>query len=533
MSQKAALWQGDDNSRIEIAQRALVIFLKPWLPKSIPVSGQVPLMTVLARFLTTAFTLATAAVLASCGGGSATGASAGGGSGSSSGGAGGASVTSRISIDPNRVGQTLSGWEVTARFWEFDKANDRYDATWLNSRDGIVQRLVDDTGITRVRLELRSGVENPVDYWSQFVAGQIGYNAHRDHYYEKFNDNTDPAVANANGFKWSSFDYYIENFLIPMRTRLASRNQALLVNLCFVDFNWTALKGTLSFSGSANEYAELVTMAAMRLRDKYGINTDAVEIILEPDNGDGWSGPAIGRAILAAKSRLAAAGINPRIIAPSASTAGSAIGFLDGIGTISGASAAINMVSYHRYDGAAANQALGAIRQRASSLGAETAMLEYTAATVQDFFKDMEFGGASAWQSYGAAEKANSQASSGNANILWRSPTGQLAFTSQFSRIAAVQREIKPGARARYVASQLGSDLSLDFQNPDGSEVIAVYSPGGSTLEISGAGHTAYTVTFAGPGGAAYTTALANTNGAGLLLVTIPADTVAVLHSTN
>jgi hypothetical protein len=396
-----------------------------------------------------------------------------------------------------------------------------------------VQKLVDEAGVTRVRVELRSGVENPVDYWTQFVNGQLSYTANRDHYYEKINDNTNPAVANVAGFQWSSFDYYIENFVLPMRNRLAARNETLSINLCFVDFNGTALKGTLSHSGAPDEYAELITLAAMRMRDKYGINADALEIILEPDNGDGWSGQAIGRAILAAKSRLAAAGINPKIIAPSASVAGSTISFLDGIASVSGALAAVNTVSYHRYDGAAADQSLSAIRQRAVTLGADTAMLEYVDASVENFFKDMEFGGASAWQSYAAAATASSASAVGNGAILWRDPSGTLALTPQFSRIAAVQRETRPGARAYRAASLLGSDMSLDFQNPDGSEVIAIYSPGGSTVEISGANHTAYKVTFAGPGGAAYTNATATANSAGLVYVTIPAGTVAVLHSTN
>lgn len=477
-------------------------------------------------------------MLSSCGGGSVAGAggtSSGGGSSSSSGGGTTppGNVTSRISIDRNRAGQTLSGWEVTARFWEFDKVNDRYDGSWLASRDAIVQKLVDDAGITRVRVELRSGVENPVDYWTQFVNGQIGYQADRDHYYEKINDNANPAIANASGFQWSSFDYYIENFVLPMRTRLAASNQTLAVNLCFVDFNWTALKGTLSFSGSADEYAELITLAAMRMRDKYGINVDTLEIILEPDNGDGWTGPAIGRAILTAKSRLAAAGINPRIIAPSASRAAAATGFLDGINTIAGALAALNVVSYHRYDGASADQSLSAIRQRASALGAQTAMLEYVDASVQEFFRDMEYGGASAWQAYGVAKLASSANSVGNGAILWRSPTGTLALTPQFSRIALVQREIRPGARAYYAASLLGSDMPLDFQNPDGSEVIAIYSANGSSAEVSGAGHTAYNVTYAGPGAAPYTMTTAIANSAGQIYISIPAGTVAVLHSTN
>lgn len=485
------------------------------------------------------------AILASCGGDSASspagsgGVIAGANSSSTSSSGGGSSstpptnITSRISIDHNRAGQTLSGWEVTARFWEFDKANDRYDGSWLSSRDSIVQKLVEDAGITRVRVELRSGVENPVDYWTQFVTGQIGYAADRDHYYEKINDNANPAAANASGFQWSSFDYYIENFVLPLRARLAARNQTLFVNLCFVDFNWTALKGTLSHSRSPDEYAELITLAAMRMRDKYGINVDALEIILEPDNGDGWSGAAIGRAVLAAKARLAAAGLTPKFIAPSSSSASATTGFLDGINTIAGAMAALSTVAYHRYDGASADSALSAIRQRAATLGSETAMLEYVDASVQNFFRDMEFGGASAWQSYAAAYTASSASSVRNGAVLWRSPGGAVALTPQFSRMALVQREVRPGARAYYAASQLGSDMPLDFQNPDGSEVIAIYSASGSNVEISGAGHTAYSVTLAGPGAAAYTMATVSANGTGQLYVTIPADSVAVLHSTN
>lgn len=490
-------------------------------------------MLLVRKFIRTALAIGALTILASCGGGSAAAGGGGGGSSSSSSGGGpSGNVTSRISIDGTRAGQTISGWEVTARFWEFDKANDRYDSSWLASRDAIVQKLVDDAGINRVRLELRSGVENPVDYWSQFVAGQIGYNASRDHYYEKINDNSDPAVANPAGFQWSSLDYYVENFVLPMKASLAARNKTLFLNLCVVDFNWTPLMGDFKISQSANEYAELVTMAAMRLRDKYGISPSAIEIILEPDNGDGWTGPAIGRAIVAAKARLAAAGINPKFIGPSASAAGSTANFLDGIGTVAGANSALNTVSYHRYDGASADQALATIRQKASALGADTAMLEYTQASIQNFFKDMAFGGASAWQAYAAAFTANTQAESKNGTILWRSPAGAIALTNQFSQIAAIQRNVLPGARAYAVTSQLGSDLSLYFRNPDGSDVIAVYSPSGSTIEISGVAHSSYNATFAGPNGGANTTSTVNANGS-VLNLTIPDGMLVVLHSTN
>ena len=443
-------------------------------------------------------------------------------------------ITSRISIDQSRVGQTYSGIEVTPRFWEFDKVNDRYDSSWLASRDGIVQLLVEDAGVKRVRVELRSGVENPVDYFTPFLAGRIGYKGGWNHYYERINDNPDPAVANPAGFQWTSFDYYIENFVIPMRTRLAARNEALFVNLCFVDFDWTPLKGSLSFSGSPDEYAEIITLAAMRLRDKYGITLNSLEIVLEPNNGAGWTGSAIGRAIVAAKARLAAAGFNPGIVAPSTSSAGLTVNYLDDIATIPGAAAAINMVSYHRYDGdASADPALPAIRRRASELGAETAMLEWIPATAETFFKDMVFGGASAWAAYGAAKTADSLADSEGGAIVWRNPAGHLALTSKWMRIAAVTRELQSGAKAYYVSSRLGSDVPLVFHNPDGSEVIAILSARGSTVEISGAAHSLYRATIAGPNGAPYTTALVKTNSAGKIVMTIPAQSVAVLHSTN
>ncbi len=492
-------------------------------------------MGIFKGFARAALVVGATLAMASCGGGgggsasSSGGSSTGGGSTSSGGGA----VTSRISIDHSRIGQLISGWEVTPRFWEFDKANDRYNGAWLTSRDAIVQKLVDDAGINRVRVELRSGVENPVDYWTPFVNGTLSYNGSRNHYYEKINDNSNASSANAAGFQWASFDYYVDNFVVPLKTKVAQSGQSLFVTLCLVDFDSGLPQGSLSLASSPNEYAELITLAAQRLQSK-GITLNALEVILEPDNGVGWSGSAIANTMLAAKSRLAAAGFTPKFIAPSASRASITASIMNSFEGVAGASAALNTVSYHRYDGdTSANGALATIRQRASNVGADTAMLEYVNASTANFFRDMEFGGASAWQGYGAADDAASASAAKDGYILWSNPSGALALTPQFSQIAAIQRKVKSGARVHYSAATQGSDASLDFQNPDGSEVIAIYSTSGSTAEISGAAHTAYGVTFAGPNGAAYTTSTATASGTGRITITIPANTVVVLHSTN
>jgi len=486
-------------------------------------------------------------VVGACGGGGG-----GGGSGGSSGGSGASSSSSTSSASSSSASsssntttitskivlsttgrQTLSGWEVTPRFWEFDKTNNRYDSSWLNSKDAIATALVDQAGITRVRLEVRSGVENPTDYWTQFVNGTIDYNTVRAHFYDKINDNSDANSANAAGFQWSSVDYYVDNFILPLKTKLNAQGKSLSITMTYVDFNATTFQGSMTHAGNASEYAELMTQAALHLKSKYGLSPDAVEIILEPDNANGWTGKAIGNALVAVQSRLATNGFHPKFIAPSPANGGGTATFLDGIATVTGANALLNTVAYHRYDGAATDTALPTIRSRAAALGADTAMLEYTEASVTNFFKDMAAGGASAWQMYGAATPSASASAAKTGYILWKnSANSAVGLTPQFSRMAAVQREVLPGARAYDVSIQQGSDLALDFHNPDGSEVIAVYSQAGSQAQITSAGHGTYAATFAGPNGAAFTTQTIAASG-GVLTVAIPADTVVVLHSTN
>jgi len=77
-----------------------------------------------------------------------------------------------ILVDPSRRHQTLSGWEVPIRGWEQDKVNDRYDDSWREARDEVARALVDDVGVNRLRLEVRSNAENRTDYWTRFVNGE-------------------------------------------------------------------------------------------------------------------------------------------------------------------------------------------------------------------------------------------------------------------------------------------------------------------------------------------------------------------------
>ena len=72
-----------------------------------------------------------------------------------------------ISLDPSLKIQTISGWEAVAQAGELDCSGfDLY-------KDELFDLAINDLGINRVRLEIYSGAENPVDYFTQYLNGKI------------------------------------------------------------------------------------------------------------------------------------------------------------------------------------------------------------------------------------------------------------------------------------------------------------------------------------------------------------------------
>ncbi|MGL4542619.1 MAG: hypothetical protein ACRCUI_08940, partial [Polymorphobacter sp.] len=168
-----------------------------------------------------------------------------------------AAAPATIDVDTAQRHQTMAGWEATARLWEFDKKADRFDGSWLAQRDAIATLLVDAAGIDRLRLEIRSGAENPVDYWAKFVNGSIGYTEFKRHFYEKINDNDDPLRLDPAGVQFSELDWRVENIVLPVKARVEARGRRFRLNLTYVDFKWSAEQGSLSHAKQPEEYAEL------------------------------------------------------------------------------------------------------------------------------------------------------------------------------------------------------------------------------------------------------------------------------------
>jgi hypothetical protein len=417
-----------------------------------------------------------------------------------------------ITVDPAITYQAMKGWEATARLWEYNKAEDRYDPSWLALSDQIFDRLVNELGINRVRLEIKSGAENPVDHWAKFESGAIGYKEFRRHFYEKINDDPDPNHLNPAGMQFSAMDYQVEKIVLPLKRRLEARGEKLFVNFNYVDFGQTELRGSLSHARQPAEYAELIHAAFVHLRDKYGLAPDALEIILEPDNSDEWRGRQIGEAIRSVSARLKADGFSPEIIAPSTAAAGKAPAYIDEMMAVPGVASLVSTLSYHRYDlpkprvvvGIAARaQALGlsnslvdrvapvpGIAERARTRRLSTAMLEHLTGDAAELHDDLTRGQVSAWQQYAIATQSAGRKSDkdGYYYILdaGNAQAPVLRMAERTRGLAQYFRYVRLGARRIEARSSDSAVKPTAFRNMDGSIVVVLASNKPGTMIVRG-----------------------------------------------
>src|SRR5215510_14552327 len=85
-----------------------------------------------------------------------------------------------ITLDPALTYQTITAWEGTAQAGELACDPSAFSKTWPNVcpafskyKDSLFDQIVNDLGITRVRLEIYPGIENQVDYFGQYLNGEL------------------------------------------------------------------------------------------------------------------------------------------------------------------------------------------------------------------------------------------------------------------------------------------------------------------------------------------------------------------------
>ena len=298
--------------------------------------------------------------------------------------------TADIDIDPSITFQTISGWEATA-----DLPDTPVSPPWAPYRDKMFDLVVNEAGLNRVRLEIRSGAESRSGAPTRFLAGKTSYKTWKQERYDAVNDNDDPFLADLSGFNFDELDWHVRDTVLPMRQRLEARGERLIVNLCYVSF-----RDGRFFQMEPEEYAELVLVTYQHLEKTFGFVPDLWEVVLEPDlQNDAWDGATMGKAMAAAAKRLREHGYTPAFVAPSVTNMANALPYADAISTIPGARDAWKELSYHRYRGRSA-ETLHQIAAFAESHALRTSMLEwwFGKATHKVLYEDLTIGNVSAWQ---------------------------------------------------------------------------------------------------------------------------------------
>ncbi|MBK9314439.1 MAG: hypothetical protein IPM55_09385 [Acidobacteria bacterium] len=383
-----------------------------------------------------------------------------------------------ITINPNITYQMMNGWEATDQAGQLE-----FPAIFPKYKDQLFDQTINDLGINRVRLEIFSGAENPVDHFSQYTNGQISRQQWKDSWYQIINDNIDPKVLNPAGFQFSQMDATIETVVNPLRSLAFNRGEKLYINLNYVDFRPSAFE----HKDSPEEYGEFMLATFEHIKSKYGWSPDAIEVVLENDNAD-WSGTQIGNAIVAAGNRLRVAGFNPQFIGPSSTNMNNAISSFDEMIQIPGIFDYLSEFSYHRYGGAngANTEAIGS---RALQNGITAAHLELIGATFDDLYQDLTLGRNSAWAQYTIAWPLSDGTDDGGKYYLINdgNPDNPQIVLGQRTRyLRQYFKYVRRGAMRIEATADNNNYKPVAFVNADCSQVVVIKADTGGSFSIQG-----------------------------------------------
>jgi hypothetical protein len=390
-----------------------------------------------------------------------------------------------ITIDPVVKYQTITGWEATAQAGQIecsvDPATGKYDPRFYDLYKDVLFDQAAADGINRLRIGLNSGEENPVDYFTQFVNGQITRAEWAAHWHEIINDNDDPFSINPAGFQFSALDHKVETVVLPLKQRLEAGGERLFTNVNYTDFAGSAFE----HKDAPEEYAEFVLATVEHLQSKYGWIPDAWEVILEPDTSAAWSATQIGQAVAAAGARLKANGIKMAFIAPSTTSMANAPAYFDGIIQVPGALGYLSELSYHRYRGVS-DANLRAIATRAVQYGLATAMLEHIGSSYQDLHQDLKVGRNVSWQQFALGYCTDDNGAQYYLVDNTDPAHPQVRIASRTKLLRQYFRYIRRGAvRIEATTSDAGFD-PLAFINTNGAYVVVLEASAAGSFSIQG-----------------------------------------------
>ncbi len=430
-----------------------------------------------------------------------------------------------ITINPKVTFQSMLGWEATAQAGQvvFRQIFSKY-------KDALFDATVNDLGINRMRLELQSGSENPVDYFTKFYNDQISRDEWRKRWYEIINDNDDPFVINPAGFQFAWMDHTIDTVVLPIKQRLEARGERLYLNLNYVDFG----PSVFEHKDVAEEYAELMLATFLHMREKYGWTPDSIEMVLEADNAQ-WNGTQIGKAIVATGDRLKAYGFHPAFVAPSASQMNNAITFFDELIKVPRVNLYVSELSYHRYGGVS-DANLESIGRRAGQFGIQTGHLELIGANYLDLHKDLSLARNSSWAQFTIAFPTSVSTDDGGKYYMIddrdpNQPVIQVGARTKYLR--QYFKYVRRGAVRIEAKSDNPGFEPLAFVNADCRQTVIVKAVAGGSFSVQGLPAGTYGVKYTTDAQYDVNNADATINAGQSLQTAIPGPGVITIYAKN
>ena len=405
-----------------------------------------------------------------------------------------------IDVFPAAEKQRITGWEATGQLGEVDCDPRAYQVY----HPLILDRMINELGITRLRLDARSGIESPTDRWTDFRAGRISYPQWRSTWMVAANDNADPLVATPSGFHWGHFDYQLDQVVVPAHRLMERRGEKLSVNLNYVDFWLGAGSKAFATMKDPEEYAELIRAVFDHMQERVGFVPDAVELNLEPEHTP-YTGEDMGRALVAVARRLGQGGYTPAFIGPSTTKASNAPLYYDAMMRVPGAGGLVRELSYHAYSGVS-DPTLRAIALRARRDSTNTAMLEHIGSGFDGLYRDLTVASVSAWQQFAVAYCGRTD-NPENGGVYYQINQSdparpRVSITNEAKLLRQVFMYVRPGAVRLGAVSSDPEVRPVAFRNVSGAQVVVGRTAHATALHVRGLAAGTYGVNYSSRAGA-------------------------------
>jgi hypothetical protein len=403
---------------------------------------------------------------------------------------GGVSVHAQtITVHPGISHQTFRHWEGADFIGQILETNtlgtSKVNPAWPHYKDEVIDKLVNDMGINRVRLQFKPGIENTAeDFFLDYLNGEITYMQLNGFRANPVNDNSDPDSINWSGFQFAEIDHKMNEFIVPIRNKLLEdRGDTLWINICHVGNDASAIL----HANSPAEYAELMLAIFIHMDDSFGIVPNSIEITLEPDyGGSPWTAAKLVHNLLATQALLAGHGYHPRFIVPSVTNGANLINWWPNMKAVDTTWLQyVDEASTHRY-GSPTNAQLNANQAAVEADGKRLSQLEYIGATYHMLHEDLKRNHV-AWAQYVLATYYNPDPQTAYYGIIQTNPSDpQVVVSSLAKYFRHYMRYIRPYAVRKGASTTDPQFDPVAFENVGGNYAVMVKATAAGSFTIGG-----------------------------------------------